>query len=117
MEYEITVRIWEKNVAEMYYDVRRVYDTEKHFPPPVYEDDKRVEMWKMDIEDRNTQIAYYRDVVVDPEGKKWIIEWDSNLGRTILLGLEGEIKGSPDEIEFRDYEIIGNIYESPQILT
>ncbi|HIE05623.1 MAG TPA: hypothetical protein EYP58_02370 [bacterium (Candidatus Stahlbacteria)] len=117
MEYEIVVRVWEKRVAEMYYDVKRTYDTEKKFPPPVFEDQERIEMHKMDLEDKNTEIAHYRDIVVDPEGKKWIIDWDEDRDLTILLSQEGEIKEFPDEIEFRTYEILGNLYENPQVLT
>ncbi|RKX71714.1 hypothetical protein DRP53_00580 [candidate division WOR-3 bacterium] len=117
MEYEVLVRVWEKRVAEMYYDVARVYDSERRFPPPVWEDEERVEMQKMEVEDRNTVIAHYRDIVLDPEGKKWIIEWEPDRGIPILLSLEGEIKEFPDEIEFRGYEVIGNIYEDPQLLT
>ena len=79
MEYEIDVRVWEKRVVEMYYDVKRTFDTETQSPPPVYENANRVEMHKINIEDKNTKIAHYKDICLDSEGKKWIIEEERHL--------------------------------------
>ena len=64
--------------------------------------------------DRNGR-EIYEDDVIKSGGYRWVVRWGDNLGGYYLLSVESDIR--PDSyLRAQATEILGNIYENPELL-
>ncbi len=75
------------------------------------------------LKDKNGKLIYEKDILLSPdvdEPYMVIVEWDDEKAGYIIkvwIGKEFEYALSDDEIEdLKYFEIIGNIYENPELL-
>ena len=70
------------------------------------------------LKDKNGEEGYCNDISGDEDGDKYVIEWGK--GCFYLKGIGNNILGVPTDdlliIALRNQEIIGNIYENPELL-
>ena len=70
------------------------------------------------LKDKNGKEIYEGDLVKDRKGEKWIIEWcDQEVGwRLYKTFIYKNTTDVPSVVDFLDIEVIGNIYENPELV-
>jgi len=98
---DIKFRAWNNTLNEMYYNVQNHINNDWAFGYIV----KNKELWSLmqytGLKDKNGKDAFESDIAKDRYNQTFVIDWNY----TLLSQLE--------DIEF---EVIGNIYENPELL-
>ena len=120
MKREIKFRAWDGYTMELPFTSRVykniVFYTFK-FPPPASEADLVILQYT-GLKDKNGKDIYEDDIVERFGGKysNGIVEWD-NYGLWRIICPEEEWSYGTDQREFSEtHEVIGNIYENPELL-
>ena len=138
---EIKFRAWHKarkimyRVADMswYTDIGLIADPSFEYAE-IQDEPSRCKMLGRDIElmqytglhDKNGREGWHKDIAEDKHGIRWLIEWDDERGRFTLISLNVLRNGENhamrerdkqrDMVFMRKMEVIGNVYENPELL-
>lgn len=63
------------------------------------------------LKDRNGKEIYFKDIVKDPSGNYFVVEWDDQEMR-IVLKRQDTLYG----FNVPSYEVVGNVFENPELL-
>ena len=136
---EIKFRAWDKNAGEMIYSDKEydnyffefkdgvlrafvIIETEGtlHEPPGTDCEELSDLMEFIGLKDKNGKEIYEGDIIRFPLGKLYLdeptilhdyeVKWEQETCSWILSGYGGRL------VTHREYEIIGNIYENPELL-
>ena len=140
MEERFKFRAWLPAKSKMYYDVECLYDPSSNsqfagiesdsfasllarHTAPFDEDERIILMQSTGLRDKNGKLIYEGDIiqVVDIEDKSIAqVVWDKTyaLFGKIFIGKEYEpLICRFNKIDSKIFEVIGNIYENPELLT
>jgi len=131
MESIMKFRVWDKKDKVMlgvkgYDEVKKVFNCYRYYNPKnehitIYvPKDNSILMWYIRFKDKNNKEVYEKDIIKDKKGDKWIIQWNDVefCYDVVLIGKIECWKHLSDLLSENegDVEVIGNIYENPELL-
>ncbi len=120
---EIKFRAWDKSYEEMIYSAERTYDYgcnaegssyHEHFGYLLDDEDCEV-MQYTGLKDKNGKEIYEEDIIYNStEEENFVVEWFEEGARYVFSGIS--VIMDFDNCYEYELEVIGNIYENPELL-
>ncbi len=126
MQDRFLMRVYDPVTKSMIYDMPLIYTQLKYIAQGFSCEDLKL-MQSTGLKDKNGKLIFEGDILFEylknevyPNGKKWVVKWDNDRAKFYIKMI------NPSKYEYfkewhlarhyLDYEIIGNIYENPEIL-
>lgn len=111
MNREIKFRFWLGHTKQMTHphDLFEVGKIIAEYTPDI------IALQYTGLKDKHGKEGYHKDILKG-FGRLWVIEWQSEEARFLIMPYAGNISNWKFMDELHRMEIIGNIYENPELL-
>ena len=117
---ELKFRAWNKHLKVMKANIHLLDNCNEYF-----NNDNQDVMQFVGLKDKNGKEVYVGDILHSPtwggSGRKsphdnHVVEWHSGNAAWVATGYNGTVEVSPSVTVRRDFVVIGNVWENPELL-
>ena len=125
MQDRFKFRVWLKDTNKMYnvhslhIGTNKVIISSRHGNVSIYINKNTILMQSTGLKDKNGKLIYEGDIIVNEKFVKYITKWNDNIGQFYISKINPSKYDNWKDWHLArhdlDYEVIGNVYENPEL--
>ena len=125
MKDRFKFRVWLKDTNKMYnvhslhIGTNKVIISSRHGNVSIYINKNTILMQSTGLKDKNGKLIYEGDIIVNEKFVKYITKWNDNIGQFYISKINPSKYDNWKDWHLArhdlDYEVIGNVYENPEL--
>ena len=125
MKDRFKFRVWLKDTNKMYnvhslhIGTNKVIISSRHGNVSIYINKNTILMQSTGLKDKNGKLIYDGDIIVNEKFVKYITKWNDNIGQFYISKINPSKYDNWKDWHLArhdlDYEVIGNVYENPEL--